>query len=89
MAQVFHLLFLKGVESFLHKDVSFVVTGNQECLKEQKCTDTKMGAKGTRGETQHPIMMRESVLSNEKRRPGTPRPMVLSITCTLFSRNGI
>lgn len=80
--KVLYVTILKGVESFLHKDVSFVVTGNQECLKEQKCTDTKAGAKGTSEEAQHPIMRRESVLNNDKRRPGTPRPMVLSITHT-------
>ncbi|XP_042363870.1 uncharacterized protein dbf4b [Plectropomus leopardus] len=62
------------VESFLHKDVSFVVTGCQEGLKEQKCTDTKAGAKGTSEEAQHPIMQRGSALSSDKRRPGTPRP---------------
>ncbi|XP_034415201.1 uncharacterized protein dbf4b [Cyclopterus lumpus] len=65
------------VESFLHKDVSFVVTGSQESLKEQKCTDTnaEKERKGTSEEVQRPIMQRESILSSDKRRPGTPRPM--------------
>ncbi|XP_044033563.1 uncharacterized protein dbf4b [Siniperca chuatsi] len=63
------------VESFLHKDVSFVVTGSQECLKDLKCTDTKAGAKGTSEEAQRPIMTRESLLSNDKQRPGTSRPV--------------
>ncbi|XP_068585436.1 uncharacterized protein dbf4b [Cebidichthys violaceus] len=62
------------VESFLHKDVCFVVTESQEGLKEQKCTDTKAETKGTTEEAQRPIMQRESVLSGDKRRPGTPRP---------------
>ncbi|XP_070847212.1 uncharacterized protein dbf4b [Chaetodon trifascialis] len=64
------------VESFLHKDVSFLVTGSQEFLKQQNCADTKAGATGTSEDAQRPIMTRESVLSNEKRRPGTPRPTV-------------
>ncbi|XP_033486622.1 uncharacterized protein dbf4b [Epinephelus lanceolatus] len=64
------------VESFLHKDVSFVVTGSQEGMKEQKSTDTKTGAKGTSEEAQHPkAQQRESVLSSDKPRPGTPRPV--------------
>ncbi|XP_036937059.1 protein DBF4 homolog B isoform X2 [Acanthopagrus latus] len=64
-----------GVESFLHKDVSFVVTGNQEYLKGQKCADAKAGAKETSEEARRPIMTRDSVVSSDKRRPGTPRPM--------------
>lgn len=60
---------VKGVESFLHKDVSFVVTGNQECLNKQRDTDTKAPVMGKSEEAQHPIMSRE-------RRPGTPRPAV-------------
>ncbi|XP_035515981.1 uncharacterized protein dbf4b [Morone saxatilis] len=63
------------IESFLHKDVSFVVTGSQECLKDQKCTDGKAATKGTSEEAQRPIMTREIILSNDKRRPGTPRPV--------------
>ncbi|XP_045924197.1 protein DBF4 homolog B [Micropterus dolomieu] len=61
-----------GVESFLHKDVSFVVTGSQECLKDMKCTDSKAGAKGTSEETQRPIMTRDS----DKQQKATPRPVV-------------
>lgn len=64
------------MESFLHKDVSFVVTGNLACLQEKKHGDTKAGSRGTSEETQRPIMTQESVLSSDKRRPGTPRPMV-------------
>ncbi|KAK5850905.1 hypothetical protein PBY51_001742 [Eleginops maclovinus] len=62
------------VESFLHKDISFLVTGSQDGLKEQKSTDIKIEANGKNDEAQHPIMQRESILSREKRRPGTPRP---------------
>lgn len=60
---------MKGVESFLHKDVSFVVTGNQEDLDKQRDTDTKAVGTVKSEEAQHPIMSRE-------RRPGTPRPAV-------------
>ncbi|KAF1373834.1 hypothetical protein PFLUV_G00243050 [Perca fluviatilis] len=63
------------VESFLHKDVSFVVTGSPEGLKGQNCTDTKAETKGISEEAQRPVMQRECVLSSDKRRPGTPRPM--------------
>ncbi|XP_069012406.1 uncharacterized protein dbf4b [Embiotoca jacksoni] len=49
------------VESFLHKDVSFFVTGSQEGPKEEKCVVTKDRAKGTSEGTQQ--------------RPGTPRPV--------------
>ncbi|XP_008290440.1 uncharacterized protein dbf4b [Stegastes partitus] len=63
------------VESFLHKDVSFVVTGNQEGLKEEKCAGTKGEAKGNSEETKQPIKQKESGLSNDKQRPGTSRPM--------------
>lgn len=79
-ADVLFPFFRKRVESFLHKDVSFVVTGNQEYLKDQKCADTKAGAKETNEEAQRPIMTRDSIVSSDKRRPGTPRLMVLSIT---------
>ncbi|XP_039991979.1 uncharacterized protein dbf4b [Xiphias gladius] len=63
------------IESFLHKDVNFVVTGGQESLKEERCAVTKGGAKGTNEEDRHPVKRQESVLSSEKQRPGTPRPM--------------
>ncbi|XP_030611371.1 uncharacterized protein dbf4b [Archocentrus centrarchus] len=59
------------VESFLHKDVNFVVTGNKEGLKE-KDVDNKGVAKGPNEATQHLIKQRESGLGNDKRRP---RPM--------------
>ncbi|KAL6094975.1 dbf4b [Pungitius sinensis] len=62
------------VESFLHKDVCFIVTGSQEAPKEQKYTDTKAERKGTSEEAKCPIMQRESILSSDKRRQGTPRP---------------
>lgn len=70
-------ILLKRVESFLHKDVNFLVTGNQEYLKETKA-DVKADAKGTSEEPQRSIMTRES-LASDKRRGGTPRPMVPSI----------
>ncbi|KAM3591424.1 uncharacterized protein V6R79_001955 [Siganus canaliculatus] len=63
------------VESFLHKDVNFVVTGSQECLKGQKSPDTKTGAKGRSEDARSPIMTRENVLRNDRLRPGTPRPV--------------
>ncbi|CAK6956650.1 uncharacterized protein dbf4b [Scomber scombrus] len=63
-----------GVESFLHKDVSFLVTGSQEGLKEQRNGVTEAGAKGGE-EAQQPVKQQQSVLSREKQRPGTPRPV--------------
>lgn len=60
---------MKGVESFLHKDVSFVITGNQEGLNKQRDPDTKAVVMAKSEEAQHPIMSRE-------RRPETPRPAV-------------
>lgn len=76
----FYVYILKDVESFLHKDVSFVVTGNQEYLHQQKCTDPKAAENGTNDEVHHPTKTRESVLSKEKKPPRTPRPMVLIVT---------
>ncbi|XP_017289167.1 protein DBF4 homolog B [Kryptolebias marmoratus] len=65
-----------GVESFLHKDVDFVVTGSQSVLGEEKClAATKGGAKGTSEGTQEPLRKQESGPRNDKTRPGTPRPM--------------
>ncbi|XP_029384234.1 protein DBF4 homolog B [Echeneis naucrates] len=61
------------VESFLHKDVNFVVTGSQEGLKKERCVGNK---EGTSEEAQHPLKGRKSLLSSEKQRPETPRPMV-------------
>lgn len=75
-----YVYFPKDVESFLHKDVSFVVTGSQEYLKQQKRTDAKAAEKGTNDETSHPTKARESVVSKEKQRTGNPRPMVLIVT---------
>ncbi|TKS89643.1 Protein DBF4 -like protein B [Collichthys lucidus] len=63
------------VESFLHKDVSFVVTGSQECPKEQKSPDTKALTKGTKEEAKRPIMTRETIPCTDKRPPVTPRPV--------------
>ncbi|XP_047464320.1 uncharacterized protein dbf4b isoform X2 [Mugil cephalus] len=61
------------VESFLHKDVNFVVTGNQEGLnQEKKSLEANEGAKRTSDGAQHLTKERES----DKPRPGTPRPMV-------------
>lgn len=80
----FLLLILKRVESFLHKDVSFVVTESQESLKEQKCSDFKGKAKGTNEGNQRPTKQRDSVLTNDRHRPVTPRPAVLNITHACF-----
>lgn len=74
ITDIVFLFFLKRVESFLHKDVTFVVTENQDGLKEQKCTDSKERAKVTNEESQHPV--KESILNSERRRPVTPRPVV-------------
>ncbi|XP_034563655.1 protein DBF4 homolog A [Notolabrus celidotus] len=69
--------FLGGrVESYLHKDVSFVVTGTQEGVSEQKGTDTNSRAKETSEKARIPVITRESVSINGKPRPGTPRLMV-------------
>lgn len=75
----FYYLILKGVESFLHKDVSFVVTGSQEFLKQQKCTDSKVATEGTSEEAQRSTLMRKFAVNNDKHGPGTARAMVLSI----------
>ncbi|XP_068161065.1 uncharacterized protein dbf4b [Antennarius striatus] len=64
-----------AVESFLHRDVSFVVTGSQESLKNLKCPNTKTVTKEPSGEAQHPIKTQGSLLSDDKGRPGTPRSM--------------
>lgn len=77
----FFFFLLKRVESFLHKDVSFLVTGSQEGLKEQRHVVTEKGTKESE-EAQCPIKQRESLLSKDRQRPATPRPVVLlSITC--------
>ncbi|XP_062234613.1 mucin-2 [Platichthys flesus] len=63
-----------SIESFLHKDVSFVVTGSQEGLQEEKSVVTKGWEKGTNEETQQKPKS-QSVLISEKQQPVTPRPM--------------
>ncbi|KAF0025476.1 hypothetical protein F2P81_022357 [Scophthalmus maximus] len=63
------------IESFLHKDVNFVVTGTEEVVKGERCVVTKGKSKGTNEEAQHPSKQRESVLSSDKPQPGTPRPV--------------
>lgn len=82
--EVLQFNLLKGVESFLHKDVSFVVTGSQEYLKQHKGTDTKAAEKGSNDEAHHPTKTQESLLCKEKKRPGTPRPMVLNVTHVFY-----
>ncbi|RVE59475.1 hypothetical protein OJAV_G00188770 [Oryzias javanicus] len=56
------------IESFLHKDVSFVVTGSQERLKEKNGIETREGAQ---------LLMKEqkSGLSNDKLPTKTPKSM--------------
>ncbi|XP_037546828.1 protein DBF4 homolog A [Nematolebias whitei] len=64
------------IESFLHKDVNFVVTGSQDVLKEETCLVVAKGdAKGTSEGTQESKRKQESDPRNDKQRPGTPRPM--------------
>ncbi|XP_063338062.1 uncharacterized protein dbf4b [Pelmatolapia mariae] len=62
-------LFGGRVESFLHKDVNFVVTGNKEGLDEKNIV-SKGGASQS---AQQLIKQRDNGLI--KQRPGTPRPM--------------
>ncbi|XP_026170535.1 uncharacterized protein dbf4b [Mastacembelus armatus] len=63
------------VESFLHKDVSFVVTERQEGRNKQKCTDIKGGGNSRNEEIQHLNKQQESILSNGRQRPAAPRPV--------------
>lgn len=56
------------------------MTGRQEYLKQQKCTDARAAGKESNDEAQHPTKTRDSVLSKEKTRPGTSRPVVLNVT---------
>ncbi|KAJ0060399.1 hypothetical protein NL108_010183, partial [Boleophthalmus pectinirostris] len=64
------------VESFLHKDVSFVVTGCFEEL-EQRASDSKAKL----GEAT-PSKQRESALKQDRQKQGTPRPALkASIVC--------
>ena len=81
MSQCLFFLLLKRIESFLHKDVSFVVTGSQEGLQEERSVVTKGREKGTNEETQQKPKS-QSVLISEKQQPVTPRPMVLNIRHT-------
>lgn len=60
------------VESFLHKDVTFVVTGNQDGLKE-KSVAAKGEEKGADEGGQHLMKKPDGGLSRDKQRPGTPR----------------
>lgn len=64
-------LFGGRVESFLHKDVNFVVTGNKEGLDEKSIVSKG----GTSQLAQQLIKQRDNGLINDKQRPGTPRPM--------------
>ncbi|XP_076007996.1 uncharacterized protein dbf4b [Genypterus blacodes] len=65
------------VESFLHKDVSFVVTGSRESPKEPSFVVINAGTKAAKVETHCLTKQKESFFSNvDKPRPGTPRPMV-------------
>ncbi|XP_023196229.1 protein DBF4 homolog B-like [Xiphophorus maculatus] len=57
------------VESFLHKDVTFVVTGNQESLKEDK----KGEEKGTNEGSQHLMKKPDNCLSKDKQPPVNSR----------------
>ncbi|XP_028989431.1 uncharacterized protein dbf4b [Betta splendens] len=63
------------IESFLHKDVSFVVTESQEGPKEQKCSNAQEGTSGTKEEPHCPLKQQERVLSSDRQRPVTPRPV--------------
>ncbi|XP_051925353.1 uncharacterized protein dbf4b [Hippocampus zosterae] len=59
-----------SVESFLHRDVSFVVTGRQVGLEEKK-----LAGSGRSDEPRRPVQQREGGLNDGgKRRPGTLRP---------------
>ncbi|XP_061160789.1 uncharacterized protein dbf4b isoform X2 [Syngnathus typhle] len=60
-----------SVESFLHRDVSFVVTGSQQASEEKKLTGCKRGS----DEPRRPVKQQESVLEGGERRPPTPRPV--------------
>ncbi|KAM4714964.1 uncharacterized protein dbf4b [Anableps anableps] len=64
------------VESFLHKDVTFVVTGSQDSLKEDKSVVTNGEEKGANEGSQHLMKKLDSGLSQDKQRPVTPRLVV-------------
>ncbi|XP_061665570.1 uncharacterized protein dbf4b [Syngnathoides biaculeatus] len=59
-----------GVESFLHRDVSFVVTGSQEELEEKRPAGIK-----TCDKSHQPVKQRESIPEGSKQGPATPRPV--------------
>ncbi|XP_057682262.1 protein chiffon [Corythoichthys intestinalis] len=59
-----------GVESFLHRDVSFVVTGSQERLEEKRLAGNKRSE-----EPRRPVKQQETVLDSCKPRAGTSRPV--------------
>lgn len=69
------------VEGFLNKDISCVVTGNQEWFKGLRSEASREGSDGMRVEaasSSHPSKWREEILSinSAGQRPSTPRPMV-------------
>ncbi|CDQ66075.1 unnamed protein product [Oncorhynchus mykiss] len=70
------------IESFLNKDVSFVVTGSLEGLRSERFEVTRGGSDGMTGEchsSPRSTKPRESIMtSTRQQRPatGTPRPMV-------------
>nr|XP_029485397.1 uncharacterized protein LOC115106625 [Oncorhynchus nerka] len=70
------------IESFLNKDVSFVVTGSLEGLRSESFEVTRGGSDGMTGEchsSPRSTKPRESIMtSTRQQRPatGTPRPMV-------------
>ncbi|XP_077481963.1 uncharacterized protein dbf4b [Stigmatopora argus] len=59
-----------GIESFLHRDVSFVVTGSHEKLEEKRFAGSKRS-----DELQRPVKGQESLLDSCKPRPGTSGPV--------------
>ncbi|XP_012710435.2 uncharacterized protein dbf4b [Fundulus heteroclitus] len=61
------------VESFLHKDVTFVVTGSQESLQEEKSVAAKGEGKGTDEGSQNLVKKPDGGLRKDKQRPATPR----------------
>ncbi|XP_028332548.1 protein DBF4 homolog A [Gouania willdenowi] len=65
------------VESFLHRDVNFVVTGSKEDFESPRPEGSKGGAKTINEEVQKTSKQQERVLSNDKvkQRPVTPRPV--------------
>ncbi|XP_038154670.1 uncharacterized protein dbf4b isoform X2 [Cyprinodon tularosa] len=60
-------------ESFLHKDVNFVVTGSHESLEEEKSVFTKSEEKGAKEGSQTLMAKPDGGLSKDKRRQATPR----------------